>query len=274
MSTRARLFGDRMPAVILAGAAVIGLGLACIIPDRDIQVRTTDINIYPVHFVEGIPLTEEARCACSATACECPMPAFTFVPPLLALDTGYSFCICGENSSDPFALQGISLYVEDQDEVDGKPIDALRAAALLDWDPTLGEPAFDYVAYRSYLDPRAPLDLSVISSYESDVLKRPRPFVRSVTLKDGEGRLDLCNGAGRPLDPGFHTLSIMVTDRQWFQRDPAASETSTEGEETPDGMAVVLEGVPDIAAGATYDIQTYVFECLVDGETCECVDDA
>lgn len=243
----------------LALATVAGLALAlpfaCIIPDRDIQVRTTDFNLYPVKFVEGIPLTEEASCDCSA-ACECPLPELTFLPTFLAPNTGYNFCVCSENKVDEGRLQGVFLFVEDQDEVDGEPGDLLYAAAVLDWDPTLGVPATDYIAYRNYLDPSATLTLSY-DSYENDVIKRPRPYVRSIELVLG-GRFDLCNGAGRPVEPGFHTVSFIVTDREWSVRI------------AENGMVVSNEGVPDIASGATYDIQTYVFQCLEEGVDSSC----
>jgi hypothetical protein len=240
----------------MVGMLALAVGFACIIPDRDIQVRTTDFNLYPVRFVEGITLTEEARCDCSSTECACPLPDFTGLPTFLdPSDPGFEFCICGENKVDPGRLQGVFLYVEDQDEVDGVPADILKAAALLDWDPTV--PAPDYVAYRNYLDPDAELFISV-SSYENDVIKRPRPYVRSIELELDDA-FDLCNGAGRPLEPGFHTLSFIVSDREWSKRI------------TNEGMEVSNEGVPDIAAGATYDIQTYVFQCLAEPD-CVCAE--
>jgi hypothetical protein len=62
----------------------------------------------------------------------------------------------------------------------------------------------------------------------------------------------------------------MVTDRPWFTTEPVA--IGTEGGET---MSVTLEGVPDIAAGATYDIESYVFHCYDEAsepEQCNCVE--
>lgn len=243
-----------------SGVFALGIGFACIIPDRDIQVRTTDFNIYPVRFVEGIPLTEEARCDCSATTCECPLPEFTGLPAFLDPNLpGNQFCICSENKVDLGRSPGAFLYVEDQDELDGEPADLLYAAALLDWSPTLQVPAVDYVAYRDYLDPSTPLNLSY-SSYENLVIKRPPPYVRSIQLQLDDA-FDLCNGAGRTLVPGFHTVSFIVTDREWSKRI------------TDEGMEVSNDGVPDIAAGATYDIQTHVFQCLAEGDpNCDCME--
>jgi hypothetical protein len=240
----------------MVGVMALAAGFACIIPDRDIQVRTTDFNLYPVRFVEFIPLTEEARCDCDPNACECPLPEYSGLPAFLDpsdMEHEYQFCICSEGNIDDKRLQAFYLYVEDQDEVDGEPADSLYAAALLDWSPTLLDvPATDYVAYRNYLDPGAALNLSV-SSYDTDVIKRPRPYTRSIEL-DLDDAFDLCNGAGRPLEPGFHTLTFIVTDREWSKRF------------TDEGMEISNDGVPDIAAGATYDMQTHVFQCLAEAE--------
>lgn len=243
------------------GAGALGFGVACLIPDRDIQVLTTDFNQFPVRFVEGIPLDNAAGCACSASSCQCPLPAFTGLPTFLdPEDPAYKFCICGNNKIDAGRLYGVTLYAEDQDEVDGVPDDLLYAVALLDWDPSYGDSAFEYVAYRSYLDPRTALN-PFYSPYENGVIKRSRPYVRSLTLNDETGRFDLCNDAGRPLAAGYHTLSFMVTDRLWFKRETIAE------------MPTVLDGVPDIAAGATYDIKSYVFRCFEEGDdSCGCTE--
>jgi hypothetical protein len=260
---------------LLCGAAALGVGIACIIPDSRIQVLITDVNSSPVRFVEGIPLDESARCACSPSTCECPLPGAPNIPTYLNPDdSAYRFCICSENKIDEGRLYGVEFYVEDQDEDDGVPSDSLYAAALLDWDPTAGDSAFDYVAYRSYLDPRKSLDLAY-SSYEQAVIKRPRPYLRSILMRDLTGRFDLCNGAGRPVGPGYHTLSLIVSDRLWFQRDGAVVETGETGEtsEPLETMPITLDGVPDIAAGATYDFQTYVFFCHEEADdNCGCME--
>jgi hypothetical protein len=244
---------------LLFAACTAAITIACIIPDRDIQVRTNDFNLYPVRFVEGIPLSDAASCACDPDTCECPLPDFTALPPYLD-PAEYPFCICAENRIDAGRLSAVSLYVEDQDEVDGAPRDLLFAAALLDWNPTLEQPATDYVAYRGYLDPSKSVDLGTGLSYENLVIKRPRPYMRQIVLSV-DSAFDLCNGAGRTLEPGFHTVSFMVTDRAWFQNS------------SDSGMPISNEGVPDISAGATYDIQTYVFQCLAEGDPdCGCMD--
>lgn len=262
-----------------ASASTAIVALACIIPDTDIQVFSLDSNANAVRIVEGIPLAAEARCACNPNTCECPLASQSGLPPFLdPTNDDYQFCICGENRVDGGRLNGVQLYAEDQDEFDGDATDALYAVALLDWDPTLGFSAFESVAYRSYLDPRQPLD-SYFSSYE-DPIKRPRPYTRAINLVDASGRFDLCNGAGTPLTPGYHTLTIMVTDQIWYQTpggfvdtgSDTGSEDSSEGA-TPEPMPVVFEGVPNIAEGATYDTVSYVFHCFEEGvEECGCLD--
>ncbi len=257
-----------------------GVALACIIPDREIVVYSTEQNDHAVRFVEGIPLDVDAGCACNSNTCECPMPAEdslpTFLDPSLA---DYKFCICSEGRVDDNRLNGFQLLVEDADEFEGEAKDRLYAVALLDWDPSSGEPAFDYVAYRRQRDPRTPLPENAAYTYDTTVIKRPRPWVRAVNLFDENGRFDLCNGAGFAIEPGFHTLSVMVSDRFWFTTTPelnaesdTADESDTIGFEAPD--PVTLDGVPDIAEGATYDIQSTVFYCLAEGEMgCGCVDE-
>ncbi|MFV8756096.1 hypothetical protein ACNOYE_36555 [Nannocystaceae bacterium ST9] len=258
--------------IVIAGAATAGVALACIIPDTDIYVFSLDENVSPVRFVEGIPLSEEAHCACNKS-CECPLADQTSLPTFLDpnLDE-YQFCICDENRIDENRLPGVLLFAEDQDEFDGEPTDELYAALLLDWSPTLGEPAFDYVAYRSVVDPRQEL-LRYFSSYETPI-KRPRPWVRSINMTDSTGRFDLCNGAGKPLSKGFHTLTVIVTDQFWFQTSAGFSDTTESGDTGgPEPMGAVLDGVPNIAEGATYDIETYVFNCFEEGEEgCQCAD--
>lgn len=256
------------PAMGLAALAVV-IGLACIIPDRNIQVFTTDLNLYPVRFVEGIPVGEDASCACT-DACQCPLPPLTGLPTFLdPEDPAYQFCTCNENRIDENRLRQVRLFVEDQDDEDGVAKDNVYAAALIDWDPAFGDDPSTYIAYRSYLDPRLPLDPNY-TSYETTVIKRPRPHLRSLTLSDTSARFDLCNAAGVPVGPGFHTLSFIVSDRPWFEREPSSADT---GEDEFEVMPVVLEGVPDIAAGATYDIQSFVFQCLAEeDENCGCAD--
>lgn len=264
-------------AALVAGAAALGIGIACLIPDRGILVLSSDFNRSPIRFVEGIPLEPEALCACDPVNCQCPLPELPALPYYLDPEVPtYQFCICEGDRVDTKRLPGVTLYVEDQDErEDGSPRDTLYAAALLDWDPTTGESPFEYIAYRRYLDPQSELELiGSISSYENLIIKRPRPYVREIPFNDesiGAG-FDLCNDSGRAIEPGIHTLSVIATDRFWASSGSDGEMTTGVDDEGP-GSVVTLEGVPDIAAGATYDIQTYVFNCFAEGdELCGCDD--
>ena len=80
-------------------------------------------------------------------------------------------------------------------------------------------------------------------------------------------RIDLCNdNNGGPLSPGLHNLQFLVTDRPFFR---AAREGSDHGR--------LQCGVPDVAAGATYAVTNYVFECIdstleANKDRCTCED--
>ena len=259
-------------ASLLAAAAALGLGIACLIPDRGVIVLSSDFNLNPVRFVERIPLETETLCACDATNCQCPLPEPTGLPTYLDPELAeYQFCICEGDRVDENSLGNFVLYAEDQDQFeDGSPQDLLYAAALLDWDQTLEASPFDFIAYRAYLDPQQELALAPVSPYENPI-KRPRPYVRQLPLGNPDGRFDLCNEAGRTLTPGVHTLSFIVTDRSWTERTP--EDSMVDGTDEPLVSTVTLEGVPDIAAGATFDIRTYVFTCLAEqDEDCQCAD--
>ncbi|EDM79042.1 hypothetical protein PPSIR1_10580 [Plesiocystis pacifica SIR-1] len=268
-----RLGLARLGAQVGLGA-LVGLGAGCIVPDTFIDVRVGGQNEHGVRIVESIPLDEAAAEACNADL-ECPMPRETGLPVYLdPREPEYQFCICGENQIDDNRLNPVTLYAEDADQDEGMARDSLYAALLLDWSPTTGDSAFDYVAYRSYLDPRSPVPL-FFSPYETQVIRRPTPFQRAIQLSDVDGSsFDLCNGSGTELTPGVHTLTLLVTDRDWFQTEPTIVTGDT-GDESGgfETLAIKLEGVPDIAAGATYDLETYVFSCLEVGEEgCNCVD--
>jgi hypothetical protein len=270
----------------LASSATALIALSCIIPDTDIQVFSLDSNASAVRFVEGIPLAADARCACNPNTCECPLADSPNLPPFLdPTRAEFQFCSCGENQIDDGRLAGVQFYAEDQDELDGQATDDLYAVALLDWDPSAGFSAFEYVAYRGYLDPRQPLD-SHFSSYE-DPIKRPRPYTRAINLVGSDGTFDLCNGAGKTIEPGYHTLTLMVTDQSWYQTPggfPDTTSTDSTGTDTgdeestsegplPEPPPVVYEGVPNIAEGATYDTVSYVFHCFAEGgPECRCKD--
>lgn len=246
---------------------------ACIIPDREIEVEDARFsNKFAVRLLEPTLLSNEATDA-AEDECdkkplsqneECPQPGFPeeTLPHFLddkSTVRDYNFCACSRGEVDINALSQFTLYVEDQDEKPRSrvPKDFIYAALLLDLDPADPKP-HNWVAYRDYLDPDEPLNLS--ENPLSPILRR-NPHLRQLTLggkvEGGENTIDLCNGAGgEPLDGRYHTLKVMVTDRPWFKH------TSESGQE------LTQAGVPDLAAGATYDSITYVFHCdTIDSET-------
>lgn len=225
---------------------------ACIIPDREIDVINEDIqNKQAVRIVEPIELTEDAALACEAAAKEadelaeaCPQPGIKALPHFLDPNIPrYNFCACdkGERHKE---LAESTLYVEDRDERKGRD-DTLYAALQLDLDPNTTEPD-QYVRFQKFVNPQAPLSKDDQLDYKP--VKRPDPNLRILKLGVTDEQIDPCNDVGelnQPLSRGFHTLRLIVTDRQWF--------TNADGELQP--------GVPDLAGGATYDTRVYVFHC-------------
>jgi hypothetical protein len=79
--------------------------------------------------------------------------------------------------------------------------------------------------------------------------------VRRIFVGDLERNLwDLC---GDPLiKPGFNTFTVLVTDRFWNEVTVPADPDTDTAETT-----VLQTGVVDVAAGATFDQQSYTFYC-------------
>jgi len=243
-------------------------GLTCIAYDRKISIDE-DLNESPVRLVEPTPLSEAATMACSEKlAVEenvgCPMPEHSRLPHFLDKDKKlYQFCSCeSDNEVDSNALQFFRLYAEDQDPEEDEE---LRAVLLLDleFDPSKPINIADHVNYTNYVDPSNVLDPSFDkhSFYNLSAIGRPSPGLRSITIGNDEEKIDLCNGNDHPdpLAPGWHTLTVLVTDRPWFQNGP-----------------ITQYGVPDIANGATFDSLHYTFYCLSrdneeEAELCKCI---
>ena len=98
----------------------------------------------------------------------------------------------------------------------GEPLDELFAALLVDADAT-ADPT-QAVGYLNYLNPNVPLS-PFITEYQP--IQQQRPKLRRVLIRDTTGTWDLCNGAGTPLTPGWHQVTLLTTDRPWFSvQDP------------------------------------------------------
>ena len=237
---------------------VIALAAACIVPDRDIRVIREDTNESPVRLVEPPPQSQLIKCECAGpceelppediAALSCPVPPSTALPHFLdPIDgTQWQFCSCAEGRVDAKRLPGVFFYVEDQDSEDNAAKVDLYGVLLLDW-PAGADP-HDYIAYTQALDPLVPLQIKT-STYETEVILRPPPRLREFRVQNlTTGSFDLCNDADKPVTEGYHTLTVLVTDRFWY---------------TYEGVDI-QPGVPDLLAGATYDTATYVFHCIED----------
>jgi hypothetical protein len=102
----------------------------------------------------------------------------------------------------------------------------------------------------------------------ADAIVRPEPLVRRWTL-GAETRVDLCNdnaaAQNGKLEPGLHSLRIIVTDRPWYREFERDDDGEVLLDEDDRPLRVPIEeasiGVPDLPGGATYAIADYVFRC-------------
>lgn len=311
-----RLRRPRVTGRSAAGLACWVAGASCIIPDRDIVVRTERPNNGAVRILERPPLDASMDSICNAGE---PMDDgeklarrggdVAFCPPIVRWTRPSGllrgpFCVCPDGLRDARALDAASfaIYAEDADREGGEPVDALFGAWLLDvrrsgdpleasrhyldlWNPE--EPAFIIPAANRRVeegelrhievDPEGGIDRTAPSE------ARDPPVVhefqmrgnKQVIGRDGTPRevIDLCN-----LPPalgsstfmvGLHDLQFLVTDRPFFEEVLPALDPAH-----PPSKRLRI-GVPDLAAGATYDYVSYVFECLdatLEPSRCECVE--
>lgn len=259
------------------------LTVACVIPDEDILIEDEFQNRHAVRIVEPVQLTPEAEAACDDVLAgnikRCPQPPPTL--PTHFLDPNlpdYEFCSCDKAAGqrDTNALGTFSLYAEDGDrDEDDKPEDELYGAFLLDVEPESPNPVTFFVNYTSYLDAETPAPAAGLSDYD-DAIGRPSPEARQFLIDDGTEAhsVDLCNGAlgENALERGWHTVQFIVTDRFWFTpvifECPGGGTDCSDADKVPatDGDGTVLTappqiGVPDVAAGATYDSTSFHFFC-------------
>ncbi|MFY0531290.1 hypothetical protein [Nannocystis pusilla] len=154
----------------------------------------------------------------------------------------YAFCTCPDEQKDNKGFD-LVLFVEDQDEEarTREAKDKIYAALLLDVPQGTWYP-YDFADYLRYYDPERQLD-PLETPYKP--AGRRNPQLRQLVVGGDQTGIDLCNGGRTRLSKGFHTLTVMVSDRPWFK---------------PDGLARQV-GVPDMDNGATYDSTHYVFSC-------------
>lgn len=251
--------------------AVLVLFSACIIPDRDIRFEGGPGNTGAVRIIEQTPLPAQWRAWClaadpaiSGAEAFCQSTRPSRASGLIAPEQG-SLCICPDGQRDLRAPARWTVYAEDP-EIDGEESeDTLYGVLLLDPDPVDSDPGAA-VAYQNFLPPcdaGDKVEATLVtrergsSTYATRVLppeSRNTASQWAFRLDDAQGEvIDLCNDDnGTALNPGLHNLQILITDRPFFR---ASSPTG-------DGFEREQCGVPDVAAGATYAVANYVFECI------------
>jgi hypothetical protein len=272
------------------GRAAFTLALvatACIIPDRDISFEADEANPGAVRIVQPTPLAPDMIAECTDEDADmrdldqCPQ-----VPTVGARHSGLirrpadaPFCVC-PGGHDARTLDEFFIYAEDPDRSQERPVDALLAVALLDFDPFAQVPPFSAVAYRQQLpeggkgelllrrnEPPSPgLNIVPSSGREDNFLWRFR------FGKSGGRGTDLCNdNDGKTVAVGLHTLSVMVTDRPFFRPPQLDADgepvLGQDGEPLYEAVQTVM---PDLAVGATYSIASWVFECHSPEVNSEC----
>lgn len=249
----------RRPLVpITAFVALAGVN-ACILPDRDI-VLSGEYNASPVRIVEPTYLSRSARngvCERVRAKGSCQRQlSLAPLPHHLSPDS-FPFCRCTQSDrQDPGRLPALRILVE---EADGDP---LYAALLLDSPASQKDPAF-WEYFSAVADPSLqrggrpslPPDPSLFWVSEH----RAGGTLKEIVLGGAQG-LDLCNAHPRiRIQSGWHTLTVLVSDRPWFQ---------------PEEQEGPAYAIPDIALGATFARTQYSFYCDTetpdDATSCSC----
>ncbi len=273
----------------VSGAALFGC--ACIIPDRGITFEGGPSNPGAVRILEATPVPALWTEWCTNRDINDNVEGGTaaFCPSVRATRSGGAveggpFCICPEGQRDARALARWTIYAEDPDLDGDAGADTLYGVLRLDPDPASEEPTAA-VAFENYLEPCAPgqpedvgfMTLPAPDEDDGYFVDRVVPSIARNTAPQWafevddafSERIDLCNdNNGIALEPGLHNLQFLVTDRPFFR---AAREDSD--------LERLQCGVPDVAAGATYAVTNYVFECLDaaledNADDCECEDEA
>ncbi len=258
------------------GAAARALALAacslgassCVIPDPGVQVQDEFFNIGAVRIVEPTPVTARADADCQERTSLSGCPRVPDTLPSGLIQPGFPLCVCPGELRD--VGLGFDIFVEDPDiDGQGDPTDDIIGALFLDMPEDPDDPRDD-LAYTNHLPPEEPARRFRASDVQT--IERPDPHLKAWTLS----RVDLCNdNDGTPLSPTVHQLRLVVTDRPWYRPrlvDAQGNDILEDGQPTF-GDPVI--GAPDLAAGATYDTATYVFECLdasspTQGTECNC----
>ncbi len=268
------------PVGVTAGAiAVVGVAMTtCIVPD-DIQLSER-LNEHAVKIVEPAGVSLQAACACDPNrrnTCDpdepmsawdpsgCPQPTSTGVPHLLDPDL-FPFCACPQGFTDQSPpLSALELFVEDLDTQgnDGAPKDEIYAALLVDYDPDVDDPASRLRYFPAFRPGQRLPEIPPLEVLGAE----PRLLRRLLISNTDEGDFNPCVSQDAPLEEGWHQLTVLVTDRDWFSFTAPGD---------PDTVQQQV-GVPDYAAGATQDTTHYSFFCNAATESpCDtrCIDES
>jgi hypothetical protein len=282
MSRGARLVAASTVGVVLAA----GLA-ACIIPDREIGIEGNLDNPGAVRIVQPIPLLDEMLDICNLPLEERDTAFCPQVPPslhsgLIRRAPDEPFCVC-PSGADLRSQPEFFVYAEDPDRAQDRPVDQLYGVLLLDFDAAESDEPQNAVAYAEQLPPGVAAELVLTRNVgDGDSLvvasegREDNLLWRFRVGKDGGGGTDLCNdNEGRALTPGLHNLTMMVTDRPFFQPELL----DVDGEPVLDQagrpvLAGTQYGMPDLAIGATYAVANWVFECHdpVVNSQCDCAE--
>lgn len=273
--------------------AVAATSVACIIPDREIGFEGEFDNPGAVRIVQPTLLPAQMRDICDPPLEDeanrdrtfCPQVPRTLHSGLIGLADA-PFCVC-PSGEDARVLPEFYIYAEDPDRASESPVDELFAVALLDFelDPNgQSDDPQNAVAYRQQLPPDRQAELvdnrndrSSGTFVAPSVSREDNLLWRFRFGKDGGAGTDLCNdNGGQALPPGLHNITVVVTDRPFFR--PELQDENGEPVLDQNGDPVLggtQLAMPDLAAGATYAVANWVFECkdpMVVGDACDCVE--
>lgn len=234
------------------------LTMSCVLPDRDI-VLAGQYNAHAVRIVEPTYLSQSARAAiCESEKQEDCEGQINIAPiPHHLTPDSFPFCRCANpKASDPKRLPALRIWVEEGDQ------DPIYAALLLDSGASQDDPAF-WEYFSAFADPTLARDarpsLPPDPSLHWNPYHRAGGPLREILLGNELG-MDLCNAHPKiHLDAGWHTLTVLVTDRPWHRSKERQGPSYA---------------IPAIAQGATFARTEYSFYCQVenidDPSSCHC----
>lgn len=250
----------------VARLALVALS-ACIIPDREIRIDPGIANEHAVRVVQRAPQLPDMDRICNAPKNDdpafCPEVRATRPSGLVQPVDGGDFCICPTLSTgrahDNRAIGRFDIYAEDGDVQGDDAEDTLYGVLLIDPSTRSDAPELAQAYFQHWrpCDPGRPVPFAADDpdSRTAPPVGRASAEIWVFEIGDTSDTIDLCNDSAHTLAPGLHNLQFMVTDRPFF-RPQRVGVTDGDTEFAPPQC-----GVPDFAAGATYAVIDYMFEC-------------